>query len=300
MKQQENEIISITNLTKKYKSGYGIFDINLKVKKGEIYGYLGPNGAGKSTTIRHMMGYIKPEKGTTKILQKDAWKESHFIQPRIGYVPGEINLPEYMNGLDFIKQIFSLRKQTNWDYVEKLIKYFEFDPNIKIKKMSKGMKQKVALVIAFMHKPELLILDEPTSGLDPLMQNKFINLVLEHKKLNTTIIMSSHIFDEIEKTCNKVAIIRSGRIIADIDLENLRQISDRNYQITFSDNKILKSKFLKSFNNNQALYVVSADQVANFFESLKKYDIKMLKEIPFSLEKYFLNFYNQKGENKNV
>ncbi|SYV95340.1 ABC transporter ATP-binding protein [Mycoplasma putrefaciens] len=181
-----------------------------------------------------------------------------------------------------------------------MIKYFEFDPNIKIKKMSKGMKQKVALVIAFMHKPELLILDEPTSGLDPLMQNKFINLVLEHKKLNTTIIMSSHIFDEIEKTCNKVAIIRSGRIIADIDLENLRQISDRNYQITFSDNKILKSKFLKSFNNNQALYVVSADKVANFFESLKKYDIKMLKEIPFSLEKYFLNFYNQKGENKNV
>ncbi|AJM72105.1 ABC transporter ATP-binding protein [Mycoplasma yeatsii] len=294
------EIIRINNLTKKFKSGYGIFDINLVVKQGDVYGYLGPNGAGKSTTIRHMMGYIKPLKGSVNIMNKDAWKQSHLIQSEVGYIPGEINLPEYVNGLDFIKQIFKLRNQTNWDYVEKLINYFEFNPNIKIKKMSKGMKQKVALVIAFMHNPKLLILDEPTTGLDPLMKNKFINLVLECKNNGATILLSSHIFEEIEKTCNKVAIIKSGKIVADIDLENLKQISDRRYEISFKNNQILESKFLKEVNDNKVLYIVPTNHVNNFFEQLKNYQIEMLKEIPFSLEKYFLNFYKRNGVENNV
>lgn len=294
------EIINIKTLTKKFKSGYGIFDINLIVKKGDVYGYLGPNGSGKSTTIRHMMGYLKPQKGSVEIMNKNAWKQSHLIQSEVGYVPGEINLPEYVSGLNFIKQIFNLRNQNNWDYVEYLINYFEFNPNIKIKKMSKGMKQKVALVIAFMHNPRLLILDEPTTGLDPLMKNKFINLVLECKNNGSTILLSSHIFEEIEKTCNKVAIIRSGKIVADIDLENLKQISDRRYEIVFKNNQILKSKFLKEIVDNKALYVVQANQVNNFFEELKNYQIEMLREIPFSLEKYFLNFYKQKGVDQNV
>ncbi|UWD34877.1 ABC transporter ATP-binding protein [Mycoplasma cottewii] len=294
------EIIRINNLTKKFKSGYGIFDINLVVKQGDVYGYLGPNGSGKSTTIRHMMGYIKPLKGSVNIMNKDAWKQSHLIQSEVGYIPGEINLPEYVNGLNFIKQIFKLRNQTNWDYVEKLINYFEFNPNIKIKKMSKGMKQKVALVIAFMHNPKLLILDEPTTGLDPLMKNKFINLVLECKNNGATILLSSHIFEEVEKTCNKVAIIKSGKIIADIDLENLKQISDRRYEISFKNNQILESKFLKEVNDNKVLYIVPTSDVNNFFEQLKNYEIEMLKEIPFSLEKYFLNFYKRNEVENNV
>ncbi|EOA07156.1 ABC transporter, ATP-binding component [Mycoplasma yeatsii 13926] len=294
------EIIRINNLTKKFKSGYGIFDINLIVKQGDVYGYLGPNGSGKSTTIRHMMGYIKPLKGSVNIMNKDAWKQSHLIQSEVGYIPGEINLPDYVNGLDFIKQIFKLRNQTNWDYVEYLINYFEFNPNIKIKKMSKGMKQKVALVIAFMHNPKLLILDEPTTGLDPLMKNKFINLVLECKNNGATILLSSHIFEEIEKTCNKVAIIKSGKIIADIDLENLKQISDRRYEISFKNNQILESKFLKEVNDNKVLYIVPTNHVNNFFEQLKNYEIEMLKEIPFSLEKYFLNFYKRNEVENNV
>ncbi|ATZ18470.1 ABC transporter ATP-binding protein [Williamsoniiplasma somnilux] len=296
------KVIEIKNLTKKFKTGYGIFDINIEVKAGEVYGYLGPNGSGKSTTIRHIMGYLKPQAGSAHIFGKDAWLESNLIQNDLGYLPGEIAFPEYNSGIDFIKMIFNLREQTNWDYVEELINYWEFDPNVKIKKMSKGMKQKVGLVIAFMHKPKLLVLDEPTNGLDPLMQEKFISLILKEKAAGTTVLMSSHIFAEIEKTCDKVAIIKSGRIISDVEMNKLKLKSDRKYEIEFVDSKVLKEYLYKN-SKTKHLYKIPYDQVDDFFEKLKKFNIKDFNEIPFSLEEYFLDFYKKEekqGGIKNV
>ncbi|WFQ90829.1 ABC transporter ATP-binding protein [Mycoplasma feriruminatoris] len=290
------KIIEIKNLTKKYNNGYGIFDINLEVNKGEIYGYLGPNGAGKSTTIRHLMGYIKQNKGKATILNKDCWKHSHKIQPSVGYLPGEINYPENENGLSYIKFIYKLREQSNWDYVEKLIKYWEFNPNIKIKKMSKGMKQKLGLVLCLMHQPKVLILDEPTTGLDPLMKNKFIQLILRLKQNNTTVFLSSHIFEEIEKLCNKVAIIKNGRIINKLDLDQIKTTSDREYKITFKDHNIYRNEFLVNNNNFIATYKVPISKVNYFFNELKSYEISLFEEIPFSLENYFLKFYKKEGE----
>lgn len=285
-------IVKIENLTKKYKTGYGIFDINIQVEEGEVYGYLGPNGSGKSTTIRHIMGYIKPQIGTATIFGHDAWKSTHLIQPMVGYVPGEIVFPENANGLDFLKEIFTLRKQDNWDFVEQLIAYWEFNPNIKIKKMSKGMKQKLALVLAFMHKPKLLILDEPTNGLDPLMQEKFIDLILQIKQKGTTIIMSSHVFSEIEKTCDRVGIIKGGRIISDFNLHTLINESDRKFEIRFSGSKEL-NKFKTGTQDGKSIYTVPSNMIETFFDQLKTYTIKTFKEISFSLEEHFLRFYHQ-------
>lgn len=293
------EIIKIEHLTKKFKNGYGIFDINVNINEGEVYGYLGPNGAGKSTTIRHIMGYMKPEQGTVQVLGKNSWKQSNLIMPDIGYVPGEIELPAFMNGLEFIKYIYRLREQKNWKYVKELIKYWEFNPNISIKRMSKGMKQKLGLVVAFMHNPKLLILDEPTSGLDPLMQEKFIELIIRTKKEGKTILISSHIFSEIEKTCDRVAIIKSGQIVDDFILDKLIADADRIYEITFKD-KVFESKFLVSKSKNSAKYAVHSNDVAEFFEKLKKYNIEMFKEVPFSLEQYFLKYYTKLEEKDNA
>ncbi|WP_204305207.1 ABC transporter ATP-binding protein [Spiroplasma citri] len=190
------EIISLKNMTKKYNPNIGCFNINIAVKKGEVYGFLGPNGAGKTTVIRQMVGFIKSDNGTGTILGYDVWKDTKNIMKDLGYLAGEVNLPEYMTGISYLKTISEIRGNVDWKYVEKLIEYFDFDPKQKIKKMSKGMKQKVAIISAFMHKPKVLILDEPTSGLDPLMQQKFDTLIKNLQKEEATIFMSSHIFSE--------------------------------------------------------------------------------------------------------
>ncbi len=177
------EIIKINNLTKDYGNGKGIFDVTFTIKKGEIFGFLGPNGAGKTTTIRHLLGFIIPKEKKCIINGLDCNKDIDLIQKKIGYIPGEINLMEEISGIQFIKFMADYRGMKNLERANELIKRFELDPRCKIKKMSKGMKQKVGIVIAFMHDPDILILDEPTSGLDPLMQNEFVNLILEEKNV---------------------------------------------------------------------------------------------------------------------
>ena len=175
-------IIEISDVTKDYGDNRGIFNLSLTVNKGEIFGYLGPNGAGKSTTIRHLMGFIHADKGTCKIKGYDCYKDSKKIQKFVGYLPGEIAFMDDMKGMEFIKFIADMKGMTDLNRAHELIELFELNPHGKIKRMSKGMKQKIGLVCAFMNDPEILILDEPTSGLDPLMQNKFVDLILEEKK----------------------------------------------------------------------------------------------------------------------
>ena len=192
-------VIEIIHVTKDFGGEKGVFDINFSVPKGEVFGYLGPNGAGKSTTIRQMMGFIRPQKGACRILGKDCFRNAAEVQNHVGYLAGELSFIDDMTGMeyiDFIAQMKGIKDQTS---SRELIDRFEFDPKVKIRKMSKGMKQKTGLVVAFMGNPEVLILDEPTSGLDPLMQNRFIELILEEKKKGATIFMSSHLLEEVEK-----------------------------------------------------------------------------------------------------
>lgn len=218
--KETKKMICIRNLTKDYGNNQGVFDISFEVKKGEVFGFLGPNGAGKTTTVRHLLGFIKSDNGNCHILGMDCWQNPREIQKHIGYVAGEIALPDSMDGQKLIEQIARMRNIT-LDRANELCDYFDINPRNKIKRMSKGMKQKIALVIAFMHDPEIILLDEPTSGLDPLMQEKFCDLILREKARGKTILLSSHIFNEVEKTCDRVMIIKQGKIIAEVNMKDI-------------------------------------------------------------------------------
>ena len=224
--------IRVEKLTRDYGGGKGVFDLSFRIGQGEVFGFLGPNGAGKTTTIRHLMGFLKPAAGKCTIDGLDCWKERDRIQEKLGYIPGEISFFEDMTGTEFLKFISKYRKMGKDNRQRELVDRFDFDPKGKIKKMSKGMKQKLGIVAAFMHDPDILLLDEPTSGLDPLMQNNFIELIAEEKKRGKTILMSSHIFEEVERTCDRIGIIRKGRMAVTDTVQALCERHVRSYTVT--------------------------------------------------------------------
>ena len=225
-------VIKIDNLVRDYGGGKGIFNISFHVDQGEAFGFLGPNGAGKTTTIRHLMGFLKPESGKCTVDGLDCWSERDKVQARLGYIPGEISFFDDMTGTEFLRFIAEYRKIDTRNRMEELLERFELDPKSKIKKMSKGMKQKLGIVAAFMHDPDILILDEPTSGLDPLMQSRFVNLVAEEKEHGKTILMSSHMFEEVERTCDRIGIIREGRMVTVDSAAALHERHTRSYTVT--------------------------------------------------------------------
>lgn len=233
-------VIELSHITKDYGNGRGVFDVSFSVKEGEIFGYLGPNGAGKTTTIRQLLGFLHPGEGNCKVLGMDCFTRAETIQRGMGYLAGELAFMEDMTGRKFLEFMAQMKKMKDLSWMEELMERFELNPQGKIKKMSKGMKQKIGIVNAFMNKPKVVILDEPTSGLDPLMQNRFIELVLEEKKKGTTILMSSHIFEEVEKTCDRTAIIRAGKIVAIEDMQSLAQKRKKIYTVTLPDTAAAK------------------------------------------------------------
>ncbi|MDL2300415.1 ABC transporter ATP-binding protein [Clostridiaceae bacterium OttesenSCG-928-D20] len=228
-------VIKIEALTRDYGEGRGVFDLSFEVGQGEAFGFLGPNGAGKTTTIRHLMGFIKSKSGSCTIGGLDCWQHSAKIQERIGYIPGEISFFDDMTGPEYLKFTAKYRGMRDSGRMEEMLKRFDLNPRGKIKKMSKGMKQKIGIVAAFMHDPDILILDEPTSGLDPLMQGRFIELIAEEKEKGKTILMSSHMFDEVERTCHRIGIIREGRLVAVDSTASLREKHVRTYKVALKD-----------------------------------------------------------------
>ena len=190
-------VIEVNHITKDYGNQRGVFDVSFEIQEGEVLGFLGPNGSGKTTTIRQLMGFMKPDQGEVKILGMDCFDDSANVQEKVGYLPGEIAFMEDMSGLEFIRFMAKMKNIKDMSKAEELMKFLELDARGKMKRMSKGMKQKIGIVIAFMQDTPILILDEPTSGLDPLMQNKFVELIHEAKKAGKTILMSSHIFEEV-------------------------------------------------------------------------------------------------------
>lgn len=297
-------VIKVKNLTKDYGENRGNFDVSFEVKKGEVFGFLGPNGAGKTTTIRHLLGFSRPQSGGTEILGLDCWKEPSKVQEHIGYLAGEIAYPENMTGWQFIKQIASMRN-LKLEKAQELCDYFQLTPHGELKRMSKGMKQKIALVIAFMHDPEIVILDEPTSGLDPLMQAKFCELVAKEKESGKTILMSSHMFEEVEKTCDRVAIIKQGRIIAEITMKEIEHKKDKEFEIRFKSkgdaeafSKLPYEFTEKNFAKCRVKVVVNDEQINAFLSAVNKYKIEYISEIKFTLEKYFMRYYKEEESQK--
>lgn len=234
-------VIKIENLVRDYGGGKGIFDVSFHVNQGEAFGFLGPNGAGKTTTIRHLMGFLMPKSGKCTINGLDCWSDRDKVQARLGYIPGEISFFDDMSGAEFLKFIAEYRKTGARSRQKELLERFELDPKSKIKKMSKGTKQKLGIVAAFMQDPDILILDEPTSGLDPLMQSRFVNLVAEEKKNGKTVLMSSHMFEEVERTCDRIGIIQQGRMIAVDSAATLHKQHTRSYTVALENEAAAKA-----------------------------------------------------------
>lgn len=288
-------VIEIRQLTKDYGNNRGIFDVSLSVKKGEVFGFLGPNGAGKSTTIRHLMGFIQADQGSCQINGLDCLRDHARIQQALGYLPGEIAFMDDMTGLEFIKFMAKMKGMTDLTKAYELMERFELNPQGKIKKMSKGMKQKIGIICAFMHDPELLILDEPSSGLDPLMQNRFIELVLEEKQRGKTIFMSSHIFEEIERTCDRTAMIKDGRLISIEELQTLKASKHKTYKIMFATEELAEQFMNEGFECEQVestvVKVLPRNNLNYLLATLSRYDIIDLDITKPTLEELFLHFY---------
>lgn len=287
--------IEIKHLTKDYGSQKGIFDVSFSVNKGEVLGFLGPNGAGKTTTIRHLLGFSTPDRGSCMINGKDCFKNAREIHKSLGYLPGEIAFMDDMTGKQFLKFMADLKGMKDAGRMQELMEMFSLDPRGKIKKMSKGMKQKIGIVCAFMDSPDLYILDEPTSGLDPLMQNQFVDLILEEKKKGATILMSSHMFEEVERTCDRTAIIKEGKIAAVEDMGTLGKNKQKIFTVTL-ESKAEADAFSKEMQDirqmkNNELTVGIRGELTGFIRCLGKYRVLNLTEQKQSLEDLFLHFY---------
>lgn len=293
--------IEIQNVTKDFGQEKGVFDISFTVKEGEVFGYLGPNGAGKSTTIRQLLGFVKPQKGSLQMLGMDCFRQAAEIHKQIGYLAGEIAFVENMKGMEYIQFIAQLRGMKNDTRMKELIDMFELNPTGKIRKMSKGMKQKIALVTAFMDSPKVIILDEPTSGLDPLMQNRFVDLILEEKKKGTTILMSSHIFEEVERTCDRTAIIRQGKIVDTVDMAALSKIRNQVYTVTLQNEEQAVRLSEQPELTVQSRYgavvkLLVNDNIAGSLKILAEYEPVDLQIATQSLEDVFLHYYGKEEE----
>ena len=230
MNKGENAI-EISNLTKTYGKNRGVSGISLEVKKGDIFGFLGPNGAGKSTTIRSMLGMLKFQEGTIKILQMDAVKQQKEILRKVGYMPSEAMFYPSMKAKDVIRFAAKARNLDCTQEADRICQLLEVNMDKRIEELSLGNRKKVGIVCAMQHKPELLILDEPTSGLDPLMQEAFFKLILEYNSQGTTCFLSSHVLSEVKKYCKNAAIIKEGKIIRVDSVENLSKSNLRRVRI---------------------------------------------------------------------
>lgn len=288
------EVIKAQHLTKDYGGGRGIFDISFFITKGEVFGFVGTNGSGKTTTIRHIMGFIKPKNGTVTVLGMDAWKDACKIKESVAYIPGEIAFPDLTTGIEFLKAQAELLGLKSMDKADELIKRLQLDPSANLKRMSKGMKQKTAIVAALMADKDILILDEPTTGLDPLMRETFLELILEEKRKGKTILMSSQMFDELEETCDRVALIYDGKIIDIADVNALKSSTIKSYKIEFLNKEdYLKFKKLKYkiIRDQEKYYQVTVQiddsEINRLFKSLSKYKLKFITEVKFNLEKHF-------------
>jgi len=293
-------IIETSKLTKYYLHGkvLGIKDLNLEIHEGEIFGYIGPNGAGKSTTIRLLLDLIRPTTGSAKILGLDINKLSVEIKKEIGFLPGEIFLPDNMSGKECISYYRQFKNKVENPYLKKLISDFDLDLSKKVIDYSKGNKQKLAIILALMHKPKVLILDEPTSGLDPLNQQTFYSEIKETKKWGTTTFFSTHILNEAEKLCDRVGIIKEGKLLR---VENIDDFKEKNIRELILETKetiplsSLQTAGVKKIERTTSGYRLTiAGKDIEILRSLTKLKVDDIKINEPSLEEIFMHYYGDK------
>jgi len=291
-----NAVIRLEGVTKYYGKQLGVSDLDLEVARGEVFVYLGPNGAGKTITIRMLLDLIRPTSGTVKVLGLDAQRDSSKVRRQVGYIPGDPVLYGNLTGKEFLTYAAHLRGGVDRRTMDSLADRLDCDLSRRLDTLSQGNRQKVAVIHAFMHEPEVLILDEPTSGLDPLMQQEFERLVGEVKAEGRTVFLSSHILPEVEDLCDRVAIIRAGRLVAVEDVATLKSQTARSLRIEFGG-PIRAEDFanLPGIQNlkiaGQSLRCDIKGSLDTLFKTAAKYEVVNLITYEPSLEEVFLAYY---------
>jgi ABC-2 type transport system ATP-binding protein len=292
------DVIAVEHLTKSYGTRRGVVDLTFSVAPGEVFGYLGPNGAGKTTTIRTLLDFIRPTAGRAGVLGLDSHGGAVEIHRRVGYLPGEFSLYDTLTAREYLTYLGSLRGGVDEASVDGLAERFELDLHVRIKALSHGNKQKVGLVQAFMHRPELLVLDEPTQGLDPLMQQEFYALVREARDEGRTVFLSSHVMPEVERTCDRVGIIRDGRLVAVEDIGELRAKALRMLEVRFATP--VPATELEAVPGVRDLIVdgdhagfTAAGPIDPIVKALARHEVADLVSHEPSLEDLFLTFYGE-------
>ena len=288
-------VIEVSNLTKKYGQLAALSGVNLSVESGEVYGFIGPNGAGKTTAIRVLLGILKATSGRATIFGKDVWKDAVDIHKKVAYVPGDLNLWPDLTGGEVIDLFIRLRKRRNENRKNELVKLFELDPTKKCRTYSKGNRQKVALIAAFSADADLYILDEPTSGLDPLMEKLFQECVMDVKKSERSIFLSSHILHEVERLCDKVSIIREGKIIETGTMRELRHLTRTSVAVEterpIDGLETIVGVYDIRKTNNEVVFAVDTKEVNQVMAFLTNFGIVKLECSPPTLEELFMSHY---------
>lgn len=293
--------LTIHGLSKSYGNFLAVNDVSLEVQPGEVFGFLGPNGAGKSTVIRTILNFMKPSSGTITAFGLDSVNDEVAIKHRIGYLAGDIALYSNMTGRQVLEYLTSLGKNTDWEYVDQLTQNLRANLDRPIGDLSKGNKQKIGIIQAFMHKPDLLVLDEPTSGLDPLMKQVFYDMVHELQNQGKTFFVSSHDLTEVQKICDRAAFIREGKLIAIENIKNAEGLSLRRFVVTFKDSpntkpfKALKTTSEVSADETRMRVTINGD-INPFIKELSKHTIVDLDEQDIALEDIFMHYYEKEGK----
>lgn len=295
-------VLKLTNVTKNYGKSRGIEHVNLEVFQGEIFGFLGPNGAGKSTTINTILDLLRATTGTITVLGMDSHKESVNVRKRIGYLSGEMTTDPSLTGKQYLEYASNLHGDVDPKLISELISRLRCETDKKIKALSRGNRQKISLVAALMHDPDLLILDEPTSGLDPLIQNEFNEIIRERSKRGKTTFMSSHVLSEVQAICDRVGFIRDGRLLHVAKLSELVDNAPRHVSVTYKENA--PDTQLKSLKGIEHLKIHGKRRDftfrGNYNELIRIIAMKQIKDLQIlepQLDELFMNYYRSREKN---
>ncbi len=299
----EGSVIRTQGLTKSYGNVQALLGVDLEVKQGEVFGFLGPNGSGKTTAIRCMLDLIRPQGGTISVLGLNPQDEPEAVKARVGYLPGELHLDENLTARQVFQYFNALRRnRSNWDFVEELSDRLKLDLKTPIKNFSKGNKQKVGVVQALMHRPELLLLDEPTSGLDPLVQQEVLRMLSEAQSAGATVFFSSHIISEVQAVADRVAIIRDGKIVEVAETASLlnrpmRRVRIRFQQPTEADDLLgLPGVELLAQDDGLSVLLQVEGEMDALIKTLAQYPVNDFETERTSLEEIFLAYYEGKED----
>jgi ABC-2 type transport system ATP-binding protein len=302
MSNTTNVAIGIDHLTKRYDAQHGIYDVSLKVNKGEIFGFLGPNGAGKSTTINTILDILRPNEGTITILGLDHQKDVKAVHACIGYLASDMETDPLLTGKQYLRFVASIHKNIDKKRVDHLVERLKADVHTKIKHLSRGNKQKIGLIAALMHSPEVLILDEPTSGLDPLVQSEFYTILHEHQKEGKTTFMSSHVLSEVQTICDRVGFIRDGKLIQVSELTSLLEKASRQVVVNFQKpagiSAIKKLAGTRQFQETGTRLSFTFDGNLNqLLEVLANNPVSHVEISDANLEELFMEYYKKGDHN---